>query len=255
MKKIGIIAALHEEIAILLDVMGDSAHKVTIGSRDYYQGNLYGTNCVVVLARIGKVAAAITTVTLIHEFSVDEVIFTGVAGSINKSVKVGDIVVADNLMQHDIDASPIFPRYEIPLLGISRFRAEPSINQQIINSALYFIDNKLVNTLDSNSIKKFNLSSPTVHTGTIISGDQFINSKSGVEHLREAIPDALCVEMEGAAVAQVCYEYEIPFAVFRTISDSADDSASLDFSSFLLNVARFYSIGIIKALLENKQSG
>jgi adenosylhomocysteine nucleosidase len=89
----------------------------------------------------------------------------------------------------------------------------------------------------------------SVFSGTIASGDQFIAHPDKLEELRAAIPDLLCVEMEGAAVAQVCHEYSIPYIVIRTISDKADHSAPMDFLSFIQNVARHYSYGILKQLI------
>ena len=94
-----------------------------------------------------------------------------------------------------------------------------------------------------------------MHRGTIISGDQFVGDAGRVQALRDALPDALCVEMEGAAVAQICYEYGVPFAILRTISDSADDSASVDFSAFLKHVARVYSAGVLRRYLAGSKQG
>lgn len=109
MSVLGIIAALHQEIASLLQAMGPNVRIHRIGQRDYHEGTIMGRPCVVVLSRVGKVAAAATTVTLIREFKVNAVLFTGVAGSLNKKVKVGDVVVATQLLQYDINASPLFP--------------------------------------------------------------------------------------------------------------------------------------------------
>lgn len=250
MKPLGIIAALHEEIALLLEQMDEGVQQHSIGQRNYYQGQLFGRPCVVVLARIGKVAAAVTTVTLIREFDVGEIIFAGVAGSLSSKVKVGDIVVASQLLQHDFDASPIFPRYEIPLLGVSRMVTNKHLSDSLFESAQSYLKNGFKQNINGAVQDQFGLHAPSVHMGTIVSGDQFIGNHASVQELRTALPDALCVEMEGAAVAQVCYEYNVPFAVFRTISDSADDAASVDFSAFLHNVAMFYSIGVIDTFIE-----
>ena len=249
MSVLGIIAALHQEIASLLQNMGSNIKTHRIGQRDYHEGTLMGRPCVVVLSRIGKVAAAATTVTLIREFKVSSILFTGVAGSINQQVKVGDVVVATQLLQYDINASPLFPRYEIPLLGISHFDADTSLSAQLQQCAQDYIDQDLNIDIDATSREVFKLHQPQCHTGIIISGDCFVSDANHSLQLQQDLPTALCVEMEGA---QVCYEYEVPFAIARIISDQADGSAHIDFNAFLEQVARFYSAGILKRFLSTR---
>lgn len=249
MPVIGIIAALHHEIASLLQAMGPNIKINRIGQRDYHEGILMGHPCVIVLSRIGKVAAAATTVTLIREFKVDSILFTGVAGSISNQVNVGDVVVATQLLQYDLNASPLFPRYEVPLLGISHFDTDPQLTGQLQQSTQYYIEQDLSLDIGESSRESFKLHQPQCHTGIIISGDCFVSDANHSLQLKQDIPDALCVEMEGASVAQICYEYEVPFAIARIISDKADGSAHIDFNAFLEQVARFYSAGILKRFL------
>lgn len=249
MKTIGIMAAMHDEIAGLLHEMGSDVQVHSVGQRDYHVGMLHGQRCVVVLARIGKVAAAATTVTLIREFGVQEIIFTGLAGAVSSQVRVGDVVLATALLQHDIDASPLFAQYEVPLLGRSRFDADAVLSERLEKCLHDYFEHDFAQHVGPDTRQQFGLLQPVVHQGTIISGDQFVGDSAQVQALRTALPDALCVEMEGAAVAQICYEYELPFAVLRTISDSADDSASVDFSAFLEHVASVYSTGILRRYL------
>jgi adenosylhomocysteine nucleosidase len=122
-KPLGILAALPQELGDLIDAMRaeSGVRTVTHGQRDYHLGTVHGAPCVVTLARVGKVAAAATVSALIHAFDVEGVVFTGVAGGVGAEVRVGDIVVANALLQHDIDASPLFPRFEVPLLGMPRW--------------------------------------------------------------------------------------------------------------------------------------
>ena len=124
---LAIVAAMQDELSTLLDDMGRSAQRSVHGRREFFRGELWGTPCVAVLSRIGKVAAAATVTTLIHEFAVERIVFTGVAGGIGAGLRVGDVVVANELVQHDFDASPIFPRHEIPLLGMTRFATDPAL--------------------------------------------------------------------------------------------------------------------------------
>ncbi len=308
--RIGIMAALQQEIADLLALMGPQMHLTRIGQRDYYEGRIGEHDCVVVLARIGKVAASASCVTLIREFKVEQIVFTGLAGGLGPEVRIGDVVVASELMQHDFDASPIFPRYEIPLLGRARFAADEALSQQLIGAARDYLqqtdgftkdvsaeviaqfglntgrdvareveadvgrdvdadvnagqgkltrtekttESELSTELNSNNAtktsevardKKEEAHTIHIHQGMILSGDQFINTHNEADRLYIEHPQALCTEMEGAAIAQICYEYDVPFAVMRVISDKANDDASVDFDSFLSHVARYVSSGIL----------
>ncbi|NLC37368.1 MAG: 5'-methylthioadenosine/adenosylhomocysteine nucleosidase [Alcaligenaceae bacterium] len=249
MLRIGIMAALYEEIADLLDTM-ESVVTRRIGMRDYHSGMLHGRPCVVVLARVGKVAAAATAVTLIREFSVDRLIFTGLAGGVAGHVSVGDVVIGTALLQHDLDASPLFPRHEIPLLNCSRIPADAGLSSKLERAAKAYLQQGWPHDISPATREAFNLSVPRVHVGLIVSGDQFVNRAAAVQALRSELPGALCVEMEGAAVAQVCHEYGARFAIVRTVSDRADDSASHDFSGFLAAVASHYSAGILRQVLD-----
>lgn len=246
---LGIVAALHEEIADLLAEMAPGARVEHIGMRDYYVGSLHGHDCVIVLARVGKVAAAATTAALIHRFNVDEIVFTGVAGGLAHGLSVGDVVVADTLVQHDMDASPIFPRFEIPLLGRASFDAEAVLRDALAQAAREWLMNDMPDEVPAALRTEWHMSAPRVHVGQIASGDRFVSSAVEVTRLRDALAHTLAVEMEGAAVAQVCHEYGIPFAVMRTLSDAADDDAHVDFPRFLREVASHYSHGILRRFL------
>ncbi len=251
MTRIGIMAALHGEVAGLLSTMGAGARVQRVGGRDYHIGQLLGCECVIVLARVGKVAAAATAVTLVREFGATQLLFTGLAGAVASHVRVGDVVVAQSLLQHDMDASPLFPRYEIPLLGRSRFASDVAASDRLAQCAVAYLEEDFMAHAGPELCQRFGLGQPSVHRGMIVSGDCFVNDAQGVARLRDCLPDALCVEMEGAAVAQICHEYEVPFAVVRTISDRADDTAGIDFSAFLSLVASVYSAGILHRYLES----
>jgi adenosylhomocysteine nucleosidase len=245
-RPLGMLAALPEELGDLVAAMRAEGpvETVTLGGRDYHVGVASGVACVVTLARIGKVAAAATVSALLLRFAVRAVVFTGVAGGVAREVGVGDIVVADALSQHDLDASPLFPRFEVPLLGVARFTADATLTAQLRAACEQFVAD------EGDALRqRFRLRDPQVRTGLIISGDRFVSSEREVVALREALPEALAVEMEGAALAQVCYEYGVPCAVVRTISDTADDHASTSFTSFLTDIAGAYSSGILRRFL------
>ena len=246
-RPLGVLAALPQELGDLIAAMqaesGVRTH--TFGRRDYHIGTVHGAPCVVTLARVGKVAAAATVSALIHAFDVEAVVFTGVAGGVGPAVRIGDIVVAEALMQHDMDASPLFPRFEVPLLDISRFAADTPLTAALAGACERFVEEEG----EALSRRFLTEARPVVHRGLIISGDKFVASATSVDLLRAALPDALAVEMEGAAIAQVCYEYGLPCAIVRTISDTADAHAPASFVTFLTEIAGTYSSGILRRFL------
>lgn len=244
------MAALEQEIAALLEAMGNSVTQHLIAGRCYYEGLIHDQPCVIVLSRVGKVAAASTTTTLINQFGVSQIIFTGLAGGLHPEAKIGDIVIAEELFQYDIDASPLFPRYSIPLLDTIFFKSDEKLNELINNITQHYLANDWARRFNTEQKETFfQRSSPQLHRGLIGSGDLFVHRIEQQEEILRAMPATLCVEMEGAAVAQVCYEYEVPFAIFRIISDRADSTARGDFNDFLNEVAPNYASAIVMQLL------
>jgi adenosylhomocysteine nucleosidase len=235
---IGILAAMPEEIHSLMSAL-ESSRVERVGLRDYHLGRLHGVDCVMVYSRIGKVAAASTATQLIDRFKVSEVLFTGLAGGVGLNVHRGDIVVGNELIQHDLDASPLFPQHEVPLLGVTRFKTDPSKTERLLRAAQSYAA----------------LRGVQVHSGLIASGDRFFSSAEAVTRLRNALPDTLCVEMEGAAVAQICHEHQVPFSIVRTISDSANEDAASDFPKFLTEVAGPYALAMIGSSIRAIQAG
>ncbi|MBG9389216.1 5'-methylthioadenosine/adenosylhomocysteine nucleosidase [Caenimonas aquaedulcis] len=231
-----VVSAMLEELHAVLALMPDE-HKQVAAGREFFLGQLHGQEVVAVLSRIGKVAAATTAAVLIERFEVDRIVFTGVAGGLAPGVEVGHAVVAQCFLQHDMDASPIFPKYEVPLYGASRFDADATLSEELARAV------------------RRALPGTTVHCGLVISGDRFVSTAAENLALREALPDALAVEMEGAAIAQVCRDYGVPFAAVRTISDRADYEAHGDFLSFVRDVASRHSAAIVEALLAGPSGG
>ena len=246
---IAIMSAMAEENAALVQQM-TGVFTTKVGGRTYHQGELWGHSVVMVFSHWGKVAAASTATYLIAGLGVKEIIFTGVAGGIHTDLNVGDIVIGKQLYQHDMDASPIIPRHEIPLLGRAQIESYPERRSQLQQAAEEFVTGDLGKALSSALREEFSLTAPKVMVGDIASGDQFISSDVEVEDLRKRLPSVACVEMEGAAVAQVCDAFHVPFSVIRTISDSADDDAAIDFPRFINEVAKLYSLGVLRCLLD-----
>lgn len=249
--RLGIISALHQEQAGLIEAMTDR-QTVRIGMRDYVTGSLWDRDCVCVLSRIGKVAAAATVATLIERFKVTQIVFTGVAGSADPKVRVGDIVVAESLVQYDLDASPLFPRFEVPLLGLSHFGSHKILTDKLLQAAAAFIECDYFQEIDSADQAALRLTMPALHHGLIASGDQFIHQKRKISELKGLLPDLLAVEMEGAAVAQVCFEFGLPFTVIRAISDGANEHSAMDFVHFIDRVAARYAFHIVKRLCQQE---
>jgi adenosylhomocysteine nucleosidase len=230
MTRTAIVSAMQEELSAVLALLPDERKQV-VGGREYWVGHLHGQEVVAVLSRIGKVAAATTATALIERFGVGRIVFTGVAGGLAPGVNRGDVVIADGFLQHDLDASPLFPRYEVPLYGTDRFATDAALTGQLaaaVGRALH---------------------GARVHRGLVASGDRFVSSAVESQALQRALPEALAVEMEGAAFAQVCTDYGIPFAAVRTVSDRADDEAHGDFLSFIDQVASRHSAAIVEAFL------
>lgn len=243
--RLGIISALHEEQQGLVEAM-HRPYKLMHGMREYWGGTLWEIDAVAVLSRIGKVAAAMTATTLVEKFGVTHILFTGVAGSGDPSVRVGDIVVAESLVQHDMDASPLFPRYEVPLTGLSHFASDRRMALELAHAAQRFLELDFMDAIDAQERAAFALQAPRVHRGLVGSGDQFVSHGDRVRALGEALPGLLAVEMEGAAVAQVCFELGIPFGVIRTISDNANENAATDFMRFVKSVAAHYAFYVVR---------
>jgi len=226
----GVMAALPEELGDLVHRLQD-AQTHAVAGREFIQGQLNGQRLCAVTARIGKVAAALTATTLIERFGVNRLVFVGVAGGLGQAVRRGDVVVASELVQHDLSAWPLFPRGEIPLLGKTRLTCDPALTRALEDAARQALQGE-----------------QQLHTGLIASGDQFIQGHAMAQAIRDAHPDVLAVEMEGAAVAQVCEECGVPFAVLRTLSDVADDGAAHDFLAFMRDTAAPLASGVLARL-------
>lgn len=242
MTRLAIVAAMDAELRALVPRL-EAAAVVERGGRRFHRGRLHGHELLLVLGGIGKVAAATTATLALDAFGAQALLFTGVAGGLGAGVRVGDVVVAHELLQHDMDASPLFPRWEVPLTGRSRFAADAALAALLADAA------DAVIAQPHPARRHFGLGVARRHHGLVVSGDRFVSSAAESDALRRVLPEALAVEMEGAAVAQVCSDFGRPFAVVRTISDRADDSAHVDFGRFIDEVAAEYSRDIVDAAL------
>ncbi len=248
--KIGIIAAVQDEIKTIHDdISFDKEKVVTHAERQYYLGTHEGMELVLVYSRVGKVAASMTATTLIEKFNVDLIIFTGLAGAVSKKLNRGDIILCDKTYQHDFDGRPLCEnQFEIPLTNRIFFETP----QTQLNIAKKGIENflanfnKYVNPID---LQKLEVDKPKLYVGVIATGDQFIQDIDNQKTLYTNKVETLAVEMEGAAVAQVCSEYQLPYILVRIISDKANDSAHVSLQEFSVKAASHYASGIVQEIL------
>lgn len=211
--KIGIIGAMSEEVSELKASLQDA--KVTkIARMEFCEGSFGNTDVVVVQSGIGKVNAAACAQILINHFGVTHVMNTGVAGSLNAKIDIGDIVVSTDAMYHDVDATIFgYAKGEVPQVGTASFVADEMLRKAAVEA-----------------VKE---AAPDIHVfeGRVVSGDQFISSREVKNHIRDTFQGD-CTEMEGAAIAQVAYINEVPFVIIRAISDKADDSGQEAYDVF-----------------------
>ena len=246
-RTIGILGAMAQEIDEVKALLTNKT-VVKIANREFVVGKINGIACVVAFSKWGKVAATITATLLIQEFGVTDLFFIGTAGALADGLKVGDIVISKRLVQHDLDARPIISRFELPLLNRVYVDSNPELTELAGKAVANLLDKGVDTMVGEEAVKDFNLS-PTLYFGDIASGDQFINSDEKREEIMGLLPDVLCVEMEGAAVAQVCLEFGTPFTVIRTISDTANHNARVNFGKFIVEVANAYSRAIVQEIM------
>jgi adenosylhomocysteine nucleosidase len=245
---LAIMSATHEELAAVVGALGDVSSRES-GRRHYHRGRLAGTEVVAVFSRWGKVAAAATAAHLIGSCAATRIVFSGVAGAVGPGLAIGDVVVGSALLQHDMDATPLYPRYEVPLIGKARFIADAGLGAELLRAATAFLAGDVGSSVPAAQLEHFRIRAPKAITGVIASGDKFFASAADLGPLRRQLPDVACVEMEGAAVAQVCEEHGVPFGILRTISDSADENSVHDFPRFSREIAGRYSLGMLLRFL------
>ncbi len=228
--RIGIIGAMKIEVDELKSQIKDLKIE-TISNIEFCSGELFGNNVVVAVSGIGKVNAAMCAQTMILKYSPKIIINTGVAAGISGGVKIGDVVIGEAVIQHDMDTSPLGdPIGMISGINIVEIPCSSSVVKKLRESA--------------NSIKDLN-----VYTGIIATGDQFINKVEDLDRIVDQF-GAMACEMEGASIGQVCYINAIDFAVVRAISDSGDDSSDMHYEEFM-EMAANTSIEMMKNFLQS----
>ena len=230
--RIGIISAMDTEIDLLLS-FADIEYEDEVGGIIFHIGTLCGKNVVIVRAGIGKVLAAAGTAALLNRYDISSLIFTGVAGGVGDATKVLDMVIATDLVQHDYGM----------ISGEDFVWSPPNDNT---TGGFYPCDGSLVDLAYSAAVET--VGEDRVFKGTIATGDQFVASSSYVKLLQEKF-DAIACEMEGASVAAVCVQYNVPFVVIRTMSDKADGAAHETYENWV-DIASDNSCSIVMKMLE-----
>jgi adenosylhomocysteine nucleosidase len=245
--KLGIMTAMEEEFRLIAQTFGFTTSR-EIGPRTFLSATHNNLELTLVAARVGKVAAAVTASLLIQEFDVDAIVVVGVAGATDSTVRIGDIVVADRLVQHDIDLKGVlgYQRFDIPLLGVREMRS----CDRLFGVATEAAKRAVSSPSYINGVQNFSKQSPQIHAGVIGSGDVFVCDPGERDSLSAAISDLKCVEMEGAAVAQVCVEHGVPFVVTRIISDEASGHAASDFGAFIQQAASVGSERFVREFVD-----
>jgi len=224
MSKIAIMGAMPEEIEPLLEKV-ENIKKVDYANNSYYEATYKGKELVIAYSKIGKVFSSLTALTLLEKFACEKLLFSGVAGAINPELKIGDLIIADKLCQHDLDISifghdfgfvPEGAKFVVPDESLRGIAKEVAQNRQL-----------------------------TLIEGTIATGDQFVASNERKAFISENFgADAL--EMEGSSVAVVCDALNVPFFILRAISDTANDEAGVDFDEFMISSAKISATFILE---------
>ena len=212
MKKLGIIGAMDVEVATLKERMENKTVRTIAGS-DYCEGKLEGMDVVVVQCVVGKGTAALCAQILCSCYGVTHIVNTGIAGSLNAELDIGDFVISKDAIYHDVDATNFgYPMCQVPGLSVLAFAADEMMMQEAFDAA--------------------DAAHPGhVRMGRVATGDQFVADKALKERIIQNT-GAFCTEMEGAAIAHTAWKNGVPFVIIRAISDKADDSAEMDYPTF-----------------------
>ncbi|MBU2224064.1 MAG: 5'-methylthioadenosine/S-adenosylhomocysteine nucleosidase [Gammaproteobacteria bacterium] len=233
MKLVGIIGAMEQEVALLKQQL-TNATTSTIANFEFYRGQLQGVDVVLVQSGIGKVTAAVATTLLIHQFQPDCVINTGSAGGFDEELAVGDIVISSEVRHHDVD--------------VTAFGYEPG---QVPRLPAAFIAHPELIAAAEQSITKLGFC--RTKKGLITTGDVFMCDPERIAKTRATFPTMLAVEMEGAAIAQACYQLNTPFVVIRSLSDIAGKESPTSFEAYLEIASRNSSAMVVELLTKLSQ--
>jgi adenosylhomocysteine nucleosidase len=224
---IGIIGAMDEEIQYLMENMS-SKEEVTAANSRFITGNLYDKEIVLLKSGIGKVNAAMGTTIMMERFSPEAVINTGSAGGFSENLQIGDLVISDRVVQHDVDVT-----------------AFDYVYGQVPGLPAYFKAADELVRLTGEAVQGLGID---YEIGLIATADTFMEEHGKVELARERFPEMIAAEMEAGAIAQVCHQYATPFVIIRALSDVAGKEAAVSFDAFLETAAKHAAQLIMKVI-------
>ncbi|WP_417537659.1 5'-methylthioadenosine/S-adenosylhomocysteine nucleosidase [Marinomonas sp.] len=228
MSVIGLIGAMDEEVAVIKAWMTD-VREQSIAGCDFFVGQFEGKDVVLLKSGIGKVNAAVSTTLLLSEFTPEYVINIGSAGGFDPDLQVGDVVISDQVVHHDVDVTAFgYAMGQVPNMPAT-FSADPQLVEQAKHALL-------------------TVTQVQAKVGLIGTGDSFMNDPVRVDAVRTIFPDLVAVEMEAAAVAQVCFKFGTPFVVVRSLSDIAGKESPKSFEEYLKVAAENSSLMIQQML-------
>ena len=231
--KLAIIGAMEEEVTILRDRL-ENREEIIVAGCEFSKGLMMGIEVILLKSGIGKVNAALGTTILLERFKPDFVINTGSAGGFLQSLNVGDVVISTEVRHHDVDVTAFGYEYgQVPNMPVA-FQA----NKQLVAVA----EKSVSKSTDIQVVK-----------GLIATGDSFMNDPDRVAFIRDKFPELTAVEMEAAAIAQVCYQFEVPFVVIRALSDIAGKESNVSFEQFL-HKAALHSSNLVITMIEELKS-
>lgn len=232
--RIGIIGAMDEEVALLKNKMADGMESEVANSH-FYSGKLEGTDAILVKSNIGKVNAALATALLIDRYHPEIIINTGSAGGFDTSLNIGDVVISTDIRHHDVDVTAFNYEYgQVPDMPPS------------------FVPDPYLVEIAEKAAQK-NDAEVQIVKGLIATGDSFMSDPDRVRSVKEKFPDLKAAEMEAAAIAQVCYQFGVPFVIIRSLSDIAGKDADRSFDQFLETAAKHSASLIISMIKELKK--
>ncbi|CAL6012337.1 5'-methylthioadenosine_nucleosidase / S-adenosylhomocysteine nucleosidase [Hexamita inflata] len=243
---IGLLCATDREFETLQKNC-EHLEKVEVMGRTFYQGEFQKKKVVLSKCGVGKVSCALTVAAFHLQFKCTKLVFVGTAGALSKDLRVGDIVVSSGCVQHDFDGRPFVEKCLVFSVGKKVIPAAEDLVKLCQSAAEKFVSSKQISQA---VLDEFTITSQKVVSGIIASGDQFVSSPEMKNAILEFTPEAMCCEMEGAAVAQACFELKMDYCVVRVVSDSGDGSAFVDYEKFCDKLAGVVCFGVLKEVVE-----
>ena len=254
---VGIMATDEEELGNIVSFLEGTVKRYTHGMRTFYRGQLWGVETVIVLSNVGKAAAAAAAVNLISE-KVDCIVFLGTAGALDKRLNIGDVVIAENLIEFDVDFRPFTALYSFPD-GKKEYYTDSNLRENSRDAVSEFLEKEIFSKIDEKFRQEMLIEAPKVITAAVGTADHFLISEDEIYNFTAFAPDIVCIDMESAAVAQVANNYGIPLAVIRTVSNYIDTPAdqnfrvAMNYNTFLQKVQAIYSTNILQRLFDKIQ--